>query len=187
MPIQICCSLLLFFLMFIYWFWQRETERERERAHMSRGGAEREREREGEWERIPSRLHTVSTESDTWLEHTNCETMTWAEVTHLTNWATQAPLILSNHISVVFHDFRKFGNYWKWCLGVTLSLKHKMSEFLIFSFPKQLCTLHTISQLCLTANIGLSPSTSVCSSPFSYYQLPCGLRVSLWPVSSSSL
>ena len=28
------------------------------------------------------------------LEPTSCEIMTWAEVRHLTNWATQAPLII---------------------------------------------------------------------------------------------
>ena len=46
--------------------------KKRERVSTSRGGAERERERE----RIPSRLHTVSTEPDVRLDLTNREIMT---------------------------------------------------------------------------------------------------------------
>ena len=52
--------------MFIYF----ETERE------IGGGAERERGRGRERKRIPSRLHTVSTEPDAGLEFTNREIMT---------------------------------------------------------------------------------------------------------------
>ena len=58
------------FLKFIYLFWERERERERE----NRGGAGR------EGERIPSRLHTVSTEPNVGLELTNCEIMTLAKI-----------------------------------------------------------------------------------------------------------
>ena len=36
--------------------------------------------REGESERIPSRLHTVSTEPDAGLKATNREIMTWAKI-----------------------------------------------------------------------------------------------------------
>ena len=60
----------------------------------------RDRDREREWgrgrkrgrERIPSRLCTDSL--DTGLKLTNHEIMTWADIGHLTDWATQAP----NHL-----------------------------------------------------------------------------------------
>ena len=41
-----------------------------------------------------SRLWAVSTKPDTGLELTYREIVTWAEVGRLTDWATQAPLIL---------------------------------------------------------------------------------------------
>ena len=41
--------------------------------------------REGGRERIPSRLHVVSTEPDAGLEPTNCEIMTLAKVGHSTD------------------------------------------------------------------------------------------------------
>ena len=48
--------------------------------------------REGDTEsETGSRLWAVSTEPDTGLELTDLEIMTWAEVGHVTNWATQAP------------------------------------------------------------------------------------------------
>ena len=50
---------------------EREKERERERTTM-RGGTQRERGRE----RIPSRLHAVSTEPNTGLDPMNHEIMT---------------------------------------------------------------------------------------------------------------
>ena len=40
-----------------------------------------------------SSLRAVSTEPDAGLELTNLEIMTWAEVRHLTEWATQVPLL----------------------------------------------------------------------------------------------
>ena len=40
-----------------------------------------------------SRLWAVNIEPDMGLKPTNREIKTWAEVRHLTNWATQAPLI----------------------------------------------------------------------------------------------
>ena len=52
------------------------------------GGLEREGDTESE---AGSRLWAVSTEPDTGLELVNHEIMTWAEVGHLTDWATQAP------------------------------------------------------------------------------------------------
>ena len=61
-----------------------------ERESMSRGGAEREEDTESE---AGSRLWAVSTEPDAGLELTNREIMTWANVGHLTDCATQAPLL----------------------------------------------------------------------------------------------
>ena len=66
---------------------------ERERQSMSRGGAERDREGDTECEAGP-RLWAVSTEPDTGLKLTSRGIMTWAEVGHLTDWATQTPLAL---------------------------------------------------------------------------------------------
>ena len=48
---------------------------------------EAEREGDAEFE-AGSRLWAVSTESNVGLELTNHEIMTWAEVGHLTDWAT---------------------------------------------------------------------------------------------------
>ena len=68
--------------MFIY-FWDRDRARG--------GGAEREGDTESE---AGSRLQTVSTEPDVWLELMNGEIMTRAEVSRLTDGATQAPQVL---------------------------------------------------------------------------------------------
>ena len=68
--------------MFIYFL-------EKERQSANGGGAEREGDTESE---AGSRLWAVSTEPDTGLKLTNREIMTWAEVGHPTEWATQAPL-----------------------------------------------------------------------------------------------
>ena len=73
-----------FFLTFIY-FWDRE------RQSMNGGGSERGGDTESE---TGSRLWAVSTEPDTGLELPDCVIVTWAEVGRLTDWATQAPLIL---------------------------------------------------------------------------------------------
>ena len=70
--------------MFIY-VWDRE------RQSMSRRGVEREGDPESE---AGSRLWAVGTEPDAGLKLTSCEIMTWAEVGHSTDWATQAPLSL---------------------------------------------------------------------------------------------
>ena len=59
---------------------------------MNGGGSEREGDTESE---TGSRLWAISTEPDAGLELTNCEIMTWAEVWRLTDWATQAPPVLS--------------------------------------------------------------------------------------------
>ena len=66
-------------------------ERESACVHvrMSGGGAEREGDTESE---AGSRLWAISTEH-TGLELTNREIVTWAEVGHSTDWATQAPRI----------------------------------------------------------------------------------------------
>ena len=55
---------------------------------MNGGGSEREGDTESE---TGSRLWAVSTEPDAGLEPTNCEILTWAEVGHLADWATQVP------------------------------------------------------------------------------------------------
>ena len=73
----------LFFYVYLFL-----RERETERQSMSWGGAEREGDTESE---AGSRLWVVSTEPDMGLD-TNYEITTWAEVRHLTDWATQVPL-----------------------------------------------------------------------------------------------
>ena len=55
---------------------------------MNGGGSEREGDTESE---TGSRLWAVSTEPDAGLELKDREIMTWAEVSRLTDWATQAP------------------------------------------------------------------------------------------------
>ena len=65
---------------------------------MSRGGAEGEGDTESE---AGSMLWAVSTEPDAGLELMDREIMTWAEVGHLTDWATQAPLILFFNIHIL--------------------------------------------------------------------------------------
>ena len=84
-----------FFWMFLFYFWEwvcvwerdRDRERVRERAGGEAGGGQRFRESQ-----TGSKLWAVSTEPDVGLELTNCKIMTWAEVGHLTDWATQASL-----------------------------------------------------------------------------------------------
>ena len=50
---------------------------------------------EGDTEsKASSRLWTVSTEPDMGLQPMNYEIMTWAEIGHSTDWATQVPNIL---------------------------------------------------------------------------------------------
>ena len=55
---------------------------------MNGEGAEREGDTESE---AGSRLWAVNTEPEAGLELTDCRIMTWAEVGHLTDWATQEP------------------------------------------------------------------------------------------------
>ena len=61
---------------------------ERGRQSVSGGGAETEGNPES---KAGSRLWVVSTKRDMGLELMNHEIMTWPEVRHLNNWATQAP------------------------------------------------------------------------------------------------
>ena len=61
---------------------------ERDRAWTGEGQRERETESE-----TGSRLWAISPEPDTGLELMDHEIMTWAEVSGLTDWATQAPQI----------------------------------------------------------------------------------------------
>ena len=63
--------------------------KERDRVWVGQGQREMETESEA-----GSRLWAVSTEPDPGLELTDCEIMTWAEVEHSTNWATQVPHII---------------------------------------------------------------------------------------------
>ena len=77
----LCDLFLKKFLTFIY-FW--ETERE----SMSGGGAGREGDTES---KAGSRLWVASTEPDRGLISMDHETMPWAEVGCLANWATQMP------------------------------------------------------------------------------------------------
>ena len=82
-------------LTFIY-YW--ETERHRVWAGE---GTERGGDTESE---AGSRLWAVSTEPDVGLKLTNYEIMTWAEVRHLTHWATQVPQKFSYVITTpLFH------------------------------------------------------------------------------------
>ena len=69
--------------MFIY-FWERKGDRA--------WAGEGQRGREGDIEsEAGSRLWAVSTEPYVGLELIYHEIMTWAEIGHLTDWATQAP------------------------------------------------------------------------------------------------
>ena len=86
-----------FFLMFIYSFWESVCVREQRRG------------RERGWERIPGRLHTVSTEPDAGLEPMNHEI--WPElkprVRGWTDWAAQAPpTVHSLKTAAVSHRLR---------------------------------------------------------------------------------
>ena len=58
---------------------------------MNGGGAEREGDTESE---AGSSLWAISPEPDAGLELTDREIVTWAEVGRLTDWATQAPLMI---------------------------------------------------------------------------------------------
>ena len=75
---------------------------ERQRQSMSGGGAEREGDTKS---KASSRLWTVSTETNTGIELTNCENMTWAKVGCLTEWDTQATLIVFIFNSFYFCKF----------------------------------------------------------------------------------
>ena len=95
-----CCFKILFIFIFYFskvfniYFW------ERERAREQAIGRNRERERERETEsKAGSRVWAIHPEPTVGLELTNLEIMTWAEVGHTTDWATQASpkiLFLSN-------------------------------------------------------------------------------------------
>ena len=63
-------------------------QRERERARKWERGREREQDTESE---AGSRFRAVSTEPNVGFELTTHKILTWAEVKHSTNWATQVP------------------------------------------------------------------------------------------------
>ena len=80
---------------------------------MNGGGAETEGETECE---AGSRLWAVSTEPDMGLKLTDCEIMTWAEVKHSTDWATQEPwgmLTFEKTIYYVRNSFTLRLLYWR--------------------------------------------------------------------------
>ena len=88
-------------LMFIY-FWERERDRDRERETETErenecGVAERDEDTDSE---AGPRLWVVSTEPNAGLKFKNHETMTWAKVRRLTDWATQASLVCRIFIKV---------------------------------------------------------------------------------------
>ena len=113
----------LIFLMFIY-FWERDTH-----THNTSGrGAERERERRRGRHRIQSRLWAVSTRPDAGLELTKCEIMTWAEVGHLTDWATQAPVLwgyFNDSMPINLKILMKWQINWKTQLAKFYSRQYK--------------------------------------------------------------
>ena len=79
----------LFIFILKKWLFIFEREREREREH-EQGVAERDGDTET---KAGSRLWAISPEPHMGLKTTNREIMTWAEVSHLTDWATQVPLV----------------------------------------------------------------------------------------------
>ena len=82
-------------------FWEREIERERERAWMEEGQRGRGR------QRIQSRHQALSCQHRAYagLEFMNCEIMTWAEVGHPADWATQALLKFFILIHLIWSNF----------------------------------------------------------------------------------
>ena len=80
--IQLLCP---YFILFCFYFFNIYSFL-RKRQSVSRVGTEREGDTAGSW------LWAVRTEPNAGLELTNHEIMIWAEVRHLTAWATQAPL-----------------------------------------------------------------------------------------------
>ena len=98
-----------FFLILIFW----ERERERERQSMSWGGAEREGHTESE---AGSRLWAVHIEPHVGLQLMNREIVTWAQVSYLTDWATQAPWQFLFCISLIFvspeHTWKNQSSHW---------------------------------------------------------------------------
>ena len=74
-------------LLFVFNFFFFKFIFERETVWLGEG------QREGDTEsEAGSRLRAISTEPDLGLKLTNHEIMTWTEVRHLANWATQVPL-----------------------------------------------------------------------------------------------
>ena len=147
---MLCIWNLVVVVIFIYFFkcfisfWQRERERERDREWAG------ERQREGDTEsKAGCRLWAVNTEPDVGLELTDGETMTWAEVRHSTDWATQAPGVVvifkTQILSTFCTDWRLYvsdrhrscgsissGSYFLcsicWWWNVSYSTGHKYSK-----------------------------------------------------------
>ena len=93
MGLAFCISFFFFFLSFLLFTFERERERE------SKGERQRRRVRE----RIPSRFHTISTESSAGLEPTNHEVTTRAETQSRTLNQLSHPgaLCISNKLPVM--------------------------------------------------------------------------------------
>ena len=103
-------SSFLFFLSFLF-----ITERQTETEHEHGRGTERDRGEETESE-AGCRLWAVSTEPDAGLELTEHEIITWAEVGHYTDWATQSPQSNSSKSKRILkmsspHFVRDIGEY----------------------------------------------------------------------------
>ena len=78
------------YILLIYFLSLFILKREREHQAYEPGEGQREG---SEGSKAGSMLWAASTEPNTWLKLTNGEIMTWAKVGHLTDWATQAPLL----------------------------------------------------------------------------------------------
>ena len=121
------------FLMFFY-FWERKNE------NKHGGGAEREGGTECE---AGSRLWAVSREPDVGLKLKNCEIMTWAEVGHLTNWATQGS---PNSASWCLHTGNALCPHIK--IGVSFSLFLASLFFVLLILLTSACSVsHLLSFL----------------------------------------
>ena len=89
--LSIPSSVFLFFFLSLFW------ERARVRTNGGRG-------REKGIERIPSRLHTVSTEPDVGLQLMNRDSMTWVKIrSQMLNWLRHPGTPLHPHLVFLLH------------------------------------------------------------------------------------
>ena len=96
-------TIILFFIVFYHnfknYFWEREREHGRGR------GRERGR------QKIGSGLCADSREPNAGLKLMNYEIMTWAEVRHLTDWATQVPRTLYSQYVYIYNIYNIYNTY----------------------------------------------------------------------------